>query len=134
MITDKKELFNEEYCEIYFEASKNIITAKWKGFLKLDQVQHGCEIITEFVRKHEGVNHLSDHRELKILTSEIQNYLGGIWFPEVASVGLEKIAVLVAKDLFASLTVDKVNETNHVGSLQIKTFETITQCESFLTE
>ena len=133
MLTKDKKLLHEKYAEIYFDASTTTIVAKWKGFLKPEQVKLGCDIITDFIRKNPEVNHLSDHRELKILTAAVQEYITQ-WFVEVSNAGLQKIAVLVAQDIFASLSVEQVNETNRVGSLQIKTFDTHEKCIHFLTQ
>ncbi|UII28721.1 hypothetical protein LVD15_09935 [Fulvivirga maritima] len=128
-----KTLLQESYCDITFDDSTKVVTAQWIGFLKTDQVKKGCELMTKFIKENEIKLHLSDHRRLKVLSKEVQEYLGGSWFPEVESIGLTKLAVLVSDDVFAKATVDKVNETA-VGSLKIHTFNAEKDCFDWFKE
>lgn len=134
MVAEKRVLFSEKYCEIYYEEDRNIITANWIGYLQIDQVKLGCQQITDFIKSNQGVTHLSDHTRLKVLSSEVQDYLTGVWFQEVADIGLTKIAVLLSEDVFAQATVTKVNTKAMVDKLQINTFGTKSQCTEWLTE
>ena len=134
MVAEKQVLFNEKYCEVYYEEDKNIITAQWIGYLQIDQVKEGCEQISKFIKRNPGVTHLSDHTRLKVLSTEVQNYLTGMWFQEVANLGLKKIAVLLSEDVFAQATVNKVNTAAMVDKLQINTFGTRSQCIEWLSE
>ena len=134
MVAEKRIIFNEKFCEIFYEDDKNVITANWIGYLQLDQVKQGCQHITDFIRANPGVTHLSDHTRLKVLSTEVQDYLTGVWFQEVANLGLKKIAVLLSEDVFAQATVNKVNTKAMVDKLQINTFGTKSQCISWLAE
>ena len=134
MVAEKTVLFKEKFCEIYFEEDKKVITARWIGYLQLDQVQEGCKVITDYIKAHPGVTHLSDHTELKVLSKEVQEYLTGSWFAEVAAIGLKKIAVLLAEDVFAQATVNKVNTRGQLGELKINTYGTLRECEEFLKQ
>ncbi len=129
MVTTK--VFQEAYCEV-LEGSNGIIYARWNGFLKPEQVKNGCAKITEHAKNNKITVHLSDHRNLKVLSKEVQEYLAKEWFPEVEKIGMRKIAALVAPDLFAKATVDKVNKDAHVGNLVIRTFESEDECIKWL--
>jgi hypothetical protein len=123
MITaDTQVLLNKPYCEISYDSAKKVIVAQWKGFLTLDQTKEGCELMNEFIKKHEVKNHLSDHTHLKVLSKSVQDYLTGEWFAKVESLGLTKIAVKVAEDVFAQATVKKVNTQQKYGNMTIDTF------------
>ncbi|MBL3656961.1 hypothetical protein [Fulvivirga sediminis] len=128
-----KTLLKESFCDITYDDAKQVITAQWIGFLKTDQVKRGCDLMTEFIKENEIKFHLSDHRSLKVLSKEVQEYLGGSWFPEVESIGLTKLAVLVSDDVFTKATVDKVNESA-VGSLKIHTFNSERNCFDWFKE
>lgn len=134
MVADKKVLLNEKYVEIFFEEEAKIVTARWIGYLKLDEVKNGCSLLTDFIKSNPGVQHLSDHTQLKVLSKEVQEYLTGVWFAEVAGIGLKKIAVLVSEDVFAQATVNKVNTKAQVNDLKINTYGTKSQCIDWLTE
>ena len=123
-------LFKEKYCEISFDESNKILTAKWIGYLKPETIRAGCEKIVEATERHQVLNHISDQRELKVLSKECQQYLTDEWFPAVAKAGMKKIAILVSEDVFAQATVANVN--TKAGNLQIASFHSIPQAHSFL--
>jgi len=128
------EIFKENYCRIFFDHDEEILHAQWLGFLKSDQVRKGCAIMTDYIENQNVKGHLSDHRELRVLAKEVQDYLTEEWFPEVEKAGLARVAALVSEDVFAKATVDKVNTTAKVGSLVIKTFNSYDNCVTWLSE
>lgn len=129
----KKSILKKSYVEISYDATDKIIIARWIGFLKIDDLKVGCGEITNFIRKNNLKKHLSDHSQLKVLSKEVQEYLGKHWFPEVEKIGLTKIAALVSEDVFAQATVNTVNKAS-VGKLQINTYPSEKQCLNWLNE
>lgn len=129
-----KQILKESYCDIYFDEADKILYAKWIGFLKPDQVRRGCSAMTDFIKKNQTKVHLSDHRNLRVLTKDVQDYLTQEWFPEVERAGLRKVAALVSEDIFAKATVESVNHTARVGLLTIRTFDSHHQCLEWLKE
>ncbi|EMR02830.1 hypothetical protein [Cesiribacter andamanensis] len=115
-------LLQESYVEITYSSREKIIIARWKGFLTVEQTRRGCELMSKVIAEKGLSRHLSDHAELRILGREVQEYLVGTWFYEVERLGLRKIAVRVAADIFAKATVQKVNTEQQYGQLSITTF------------
>ena len=130
----KKMIMQKKFSEIYMDQDEGILYAKWNGFLTEDQVREGCKTMTEYIRTNDIKTHLSDHRELKVLSKDVQNYLTQEWFPEVEKVGLKKVAALVSQDVFAKATVDKVNQLVELGGLSINTFNSTHDCLNWLRE
>ena len=123
MITeDTQVLLSKPYAEISYDAAKKVIIAQWKGFLTLDQVKEGCVVLDSFIEKNNIENHLSDHTHLKVLSKDVQGFLTSEWFAKVEGLGLRKIAVKVAEDVFAQATVKKVNTEQKLGNMTIETF------------
>jgi hypothetical protein len=134
MITANKELIlKEKFVELTFDPENRIVEARWIGFLKLDEVKSACKLLTQFVGQHTITRHLSDQTQLKVLSREVQEYLIGECVPELDSLGIRKIAVLVSADVFAQATVNNVNIKSRVGNLSFGTFESYRQCIDFLT-
>lgn len=133
IIMDKKSIFKKSYVEIFYDATDKIIIARWIGFLKIDDLKVGCGELTSFIKKNNVKKHLSDHSQLKVLSKDVQEYLGKHWFPEVERSGLRKIAALVSEDVFAQATVNTVNKAS-VGKLQINTYPSEKQCLNWLNE
>jgi hypothetical protein len=128
----KVELLKEPFVDIYLDKSNNIIVAKWIGFLKPLDVRKGCAFMTKYIKEHTLRGHLSDHRQLKVLSKEVQDYLTMEWFPEVEKVGLKRVGAVVADDVFAAATVNKVNKEGQVGDLKINMFNSEGECVKWI--
>jgi hypothetical protein len=128
----KVTLMKESFVDIYLDKKSNVIVAKWIGFLRPNDVRKGCSFMTKYIRENSLKNHLSDHRELKVLSREVQDYLTTEWFPEVEKIGLTKVGAVLAEDVFAAATVNKVNKEASIGRLQINMFNSEPECVSWL--
>jgi hypothetical protein len=128
----KENLMKEPFVEIHLDKSTNIIVAKWIGFLKPLDVRKGCSFMTKYIKENGLKGHLSDHRQLKVLSKEVQDYLTMQWFPEVERVGLRKVGAVVAEDVFAAATVNKVNKEGQVGNLSINMFNSESECVKWI--
>jgi hypothetical protein len=125
-------LFKQPYVEIHVDKPSNVIIAKWIGFLKPEDVRKGCSFMTKYIKDNLLKGHLSDHRQLKVLSKEVQDYLTREWFPEVEKVGLKKVGAVVAEDVFAAATVSKVNKEGQVGNLSINMFNSEPECMKWI--
>jgi hypothetical protein len=128
----KVSLMKEPFVDIFLDKSNNVIVAKWIGFLRPQDVRKGCAFMSKYIREHAIKKHLSDHRELKVLSKEVQDYLTMEWFPEVERFGLTKVGAVLADDVFAAATVNKVNKEASIGKLQINMFNSEPECVSWL--
>ena len=128
----KLTLLKEPFVDITLDKDTNVIYAKWIGFLRPDDVKKGCSFMTKYIKEKDIKSHLSDHRSLKVLSKEVQDYLTKEWFPEVEKVGLTKVGAVVADDVFAAATVNKVNAEAKVGRLTINMFNSETECTKWL--
>ncbi|WP_224994509.1 hypothetical protein [Cesiribacter sp. SM1] len=115
-------LIVEPYTEVSYDEQNRVIITKWKGSLELEQVRSTLEFKANFIREHGIRYNLNDHSELKVLLPEVQQYLIEEGHPLLERVGLRKIAVKLAKDIFAQATVRKVNRVENYDRLQIEVF------------
>lgn len=129
-----QSILNEKYIKLTYDPADKVIIAKWMGFLKFEDLKRGCEVMNEKIKQEGLTRHISDQSELKVLAKELQEYIGGVWFDEVEKLGLRKIAILVAEDVFAQATVNKVNTQAQFRQLQIQTFGSLEKCYQWLTE
>lgn len=129
-----RPLLSDTYVDISHDEINNIVIAQWKGTLSLEQVMHGCQLVSALVKERGLQAHLSDHTDLKKLTPEVQAYLTDVWFKEVEGVGLKKLAVRLAKDIFAQATVRRVNTLEQYGQLRIEVFPSLEQAYAWLQE
>ncbi|AHM60943.1 hypothetical protein D770_13445 [Flammeovirgaceae bacterium 311] len=120
--TPPKILLQESFSEVSFDEEHKVIITKWKGALALEQVRSTLDFKTDFIREHGVRNNLNDHTELKVLSPEVQQYLVEEGHFSLERVGLRKIAVKLAKDIFAQATVRRVNKIEKYGQLEIEVF------------
>ncbi len=104
-------LLENEWCQISHIPKLNIITADWTGYLKLEQVIESCSMMSKIIKENKIKLHYSNQSNLKVLSKAVQKYLIEEWYPEIERLGLERIAVLNATDLFARASASKVNDT-----------------------
>lgn len=121
------------FVEITFDKSTEILMARWIGFLQIENTKKGCAFMTSFINENLVKSHLSDHRSLRVLSKEVQDYLTTKWFPEVEKVGLTRIGAVVSEDVFAAATVGKVNKAGQVGNLKIDMFNSDSECMKWLS-
>ncbi|MEN7547661.1 hypothetical protein AAG747_07070 [Rapidithrix thailandica] len=127
-------LKNEKHFHLFIDDANQVIVARWKGFLKPEQLDEGTKALTQAIRSRRIKKHLSDQSELKVLSSDIQKRLVEGVLPEIERAGVTKLAVKSADDIFAIATVEKVNNSSQIGNMTIKTFNTDQQCLNWLNE
>jgi len=127
-------LFNEKYCEVRYDEENKIVIARWKGFLTLEQITTGCKVVNDTIKNNKLTLHISDQSLLKVLSKEAQEFLTGTWFGQVDKLVLKKIAILVAEDIFAQASVNKVNMLSKYNELQMNTVQTEEQCYFWLKQ
>ena len=132
MLVQNLPLFKKSFVEISLDEENQVVIAKWIGFLRLEDVKQGCEEVNRLLSKHKLSKHLSDHTQLKVLSKDVQEYLTQKWFSDAEALGLRKLAVQMAEDVFAQASVSKVNMQASVRSLQIHNFNSYTQCYGWL--
>ena len=133
MVDSNTLLFENKSLELSLDESNNIIVAHWKGFLKLEVVQEGCQKLIQLVKSHNISKHLSDQRELKVLSKEVQSYLVSDVFPALEAAGLRKLAVLSSTDVFAQATASKVStNATQLGNISLNTFNAKPDCIAWL--
>lgn len=121
----------EPFVEIILDDNK-ILIARWIGFLKTDEVKKGCQFMTKYVKDKGITAHQSDHRRLRVLSKEVQDYLTQTWFGEVEKVGLKKLGAVLSEDVFAAATVNKVNTEAKIGKMTILSFNSEKECTNWL--
>jgi hypothetical protein len=126
-------LLKEKFAEVEYDPTKKLLTAKWMGFLNLDQVQKVVEVLNKAVKKYQVQLHLSDQSQMKVLTKNIQQLVGTKVLPELQNLGLRKMAVFASDDVFAQTAAQSVH-TLYIGNLSIHMFNSKNKCEEWLTQ
>lgn len=126
--------FSNKVCAIVYDPSTGIVTANWTGFLKMEETKDACKALFNTIRQHKATKHLSSQEKMKVLNAEIQGYVVTEVFPELAKLGLKKMAVLLSSDLFAQISAMSVHDksNNKVGNMEIKSSDSPQECLKWL--
>lgn len=119
---DYELLLEKSYVELGYDEERKVLITKWRGSLTIEQVRSTLEFKADFIREHSIKYNLNDHTELRVLSPEVQHYLVEEGHFSLERVGLKKIAVKLAKDIFAQATVRRVNKIEKYGELEIEVF------------
>jgi hypothetical protein len=133
MTSQIEQLLKEKFAEVEYDPARKLLTAKWIGFLNMEQVQKVVDVLSRAVKKHQVQLHLSDQSQMKVLTKEIQQQVGTKVLPELQNLGLRKMAVFASEDVFAQAAAQSVH-TIYIGQLAIHTFNSKAKCEEWLTQ
>ncbi len=129
-----KTILDEPFAKISYDTESGVLSAKWIGFLKLENIKKGCAAMNECIKAEKVTRHFSDQTELKVLAQDVREYISTVWFAEADKLGLRKFAILTADDVFAQVSVNKVNTDAKVGGISIQTFGSRQKCAAWLAE
>ena len=118
------DVLNESWCQVWYDRGSKELYAKWVGYLTIDQVEEGCQVVSNYVRHNPLSIFCSNHLEMKVMTTEVQEFLSKSWLPELKNIGLDKMAVIMAKDSFAKASLEKaLGAYSSNGGLSINVFK-----------
>jgi hypothetical protein len=105
---DVKVLFQQEHCEVE-QIGNHAIKIKFKGFLKITHLTAVDTFMDAFVKNNRIDMLMVDQSGLKVLSKEVQDHLSKTILV-IASIGLKRIALVDAEDVFAKATLDKISK------------------------
>jgi hypothetical protein len=128
-----EQLFKEKFATVEYNPQTKHLTARWKGFLRTEDVKKVCHVLLEAVHTYKVKQHLSDQTEMLVLSPEIQAYVAQKVLPEMEKSGLRKMAVQVSENVFAQAAAQNVHSI-YVGKLGISTFTSQAECTEWLNK
>ncbi len=122
-----KTLHQSNYMELhYYEA--HFLHIDWKGYLNVQQVKDGCEIIFKVMQEKECYHAINDNRKVKGSWTQAIRWLEQDFMPRVIDIGLQKIAFLYSPYESAKYSVNRLLEVNDQYEAQIfENFKEATQ-------
>jgi hypothetical protein len=88
---------DEPWLTIRWDAERRYVHAEWKGFCNSLQFREGTLKILEAIRDKSSALLVSDNRRLEGVVDQDQLWLRDTWVPIAVAAGLQRIAVLVAR-------------------------------------
>ena len=119
-------VFRSENFELTYQ-DRGILKMKLKGFIKSAQMQSTNVKVNEFVSRHHIKYLLVDQRELKVLTTDVLEYIFKS-IEDMQRMGIEKIGTLDPVDIFAKAGVSKIHQETKNTKFITKHFQTEDEC------
>jgi len=127
MFTEKLKAADIEYLE-----DISCIIQHWKGYSISNEFR---DVINQTIKIFQGGKRftkiISDSLLLGVVKKEDTDWIAYIANPILIKNGLEKIAFIVPKNVFAQMSVDNYNKESK-GTLAIKYFQTMLEAKSWM--
>jgi hypothetical protein len=108
----------------------------WRGYFELSSKVFIDEMrrSIDFIRDHKIVAIISDHSDLKVVGSDVLEWLHANWYPPAAQHGLRIEAALDAKSAVASLSLRRMLDEAKTGKVSTPLFPTFQAAYDFCRE
>ncbi len=110
-----KSYFNLYYYEDDF------LHIDWLGYISVEQVKEGCELIFEAIQYKQCFRAINDNRKVKGSWTQAMKWLEQDFMPRLVQFGVQKIAFLYSLHQSARYSVDRLLEVN--DQYEAQTFE-----------
>ncbi len=107
----------------------------WSGFPTHAQYKAAMEQAYELIKREHLSHWISDQRQLKTLSPENQQWVNQVFIPRVLSTTrVNKVAIIVGKDVFTQAAMVKIKERLEQARLPIRYFEDMAGVEAWFKE
>src|SRR5688572_10970878 len=97
--------FEKPYVTIYFDESKSLGIAEWRGSLTSADYREAFGKCLELTNEKKLANWLGDNRKLLAISEEDQEWTFQVAAPILLRSSLRKMATLVSEDIYSQMAV-----------------------------
>ena len=117
----------------FFDKEINAAIGIFQGFLKAEDFKKSAEGIQKLRIDNKSNKQLNNIKDMKVLTSEIRDWLQDSWFPKASKTGLKYFAFVVPKDTVGHLSMNNANKkAESEYDIEIKYFENHEEARQWL--
>jgi len=126
---ETKILYQSNFLKLlYYE--EQFLHADWQGYISVEQVQEGCEVIFKAVNETQCFKAINDNRKVKGSWTQAIRWLEQNFMPRLVEIGIQKIAFLYSEHQSARYSVDRLLEVN--DQYKAQTFEDFNEATQWL--
>lgn len=125
----------KNYINIKHVNDKNLIYANWKAtYLTIEEVKEGTLLVLEAIKEYKTSWLVNDNRELSGSWDGANDWIVEVWMPQAIEAGLQKFAHIIAKDLYAQLSAEFMEDNTEKieGGFELKMFDNYDDAENWL--
>lgn len=119
---EQKELYNKDFCKIYFNSDFKFINIIWKGFPRSSDFREACNKVIDFMVEHKTGKLLTDNRDAKVFSVEDQKWLNSEWLPNAIKAGYYCSATLINDDVFIKTAIKNITNKRDKNHIKAKMF------------
>lgn len=123
-------LTKNSYITVYYYDEK-FFHVDWKGYVSVEMVKKGCEMLLQHVLEKQCFNLVNDNRKVKGSWTQSIKWLEQDFMPRLVQSGLQKIAFLYSPYQSARYSLDRLLEVNDEYDGQ--TFENFEEATQWIT-
>jgi len=122
-------LQSKNYINLYYY-EEGFLHIDWQGYLNVEQVKEGCELIIEAIQTKQCFRAVNDNRKVKGSWTQAMKWLEQDFMPRVVQLNIQKIAFLYSPYQSARYSVDRLLEVN--DQYEAQTFEEFNEATNWL--
>lgn len=126
--------YDKDFVSIHFFPEHKFAYSQWHRFARSEDYHDYLATTLELHTKHEIHYWLSDQREQKVIKPSDREYTTSVFMPKFIPIArLKKVAIVLANDLFARLSVDKILQVSEgMVKFDMKHFATVPEAIEWL--
>ena len=129
---EQKELYNKEFCKIYYNSEFQHINIQWQGFPRSYEFRDACYKVIDFMTEYKTGKLLTDNRNAKVFSVEDQKWLNNEWLPQAIKAGYYCSATLINDDVFVKTAIKNITKRRDNDTLKTKIFTDEDEAVSWL--
>ncbi|MBI9055213.1 MAG: hypothetical protein JEY96_15425 [Bacteroidales bacterium] len=129
---NKKILFDQDYCKIYFVPSHNCILIKWFEFPHSSDFRFACNFVIELMIRYNTGKLFTDNTDAKVFSVADQKWLNSEWLPKAIEAGYSCSATVMNDDIFIKTAINKIANNRDSNSIKTKVFTNEVEALSWL--
>lgn len=116
------ELYNKDFCKIYYHNHKNYLNIRWFGFPRSLDFREACMKVIDFINNYNTGKLLTDNRNAKVFSVDDQKWLNIEWLPEALKAGYYCSATLINDDVFVKTAIKNITNNRKQNNIKTKIF------------
>ena len=92
------EIYNSEFCDVFYAADKNVVLVHWKKYCELEQYREPLMKALQVINAHRGCNYVADTRDGFEDNPLDTKWVAEYFMPKAKEYGCSIIYFIIDKD------------------------------------
>ncbi|MFN8436194.1 MAG: hypothetical protein U0V72_01045 [Cytophagales bacterium] len=120
------------FFQLEFDEQKNSVYAYWNGFVTIENVKEGAELVAEMLEQTHCPNFINVNTDLTGPWESSNDWIQREWTPRAIKGGLKNFAFVVSPNIFGQLSAMDLNKRLENFDLEMKTFSSLDDAQQWI--